>query len=178
MIEVIDKDSLVKMMALILGEVTYENNIYVVFSIPRDKIDTNLFVARLKKNSQGLVMNSDFQNGEKIILENLVKDWLNLVPEKDFIERGFCIIRDIDLSGEQYYSIKECYVGSVPYPKLKEIMQFYSLPNYYLMDQPLLEVRKEKKFFNSGVLGNVFFILFGIVVIVFCISIIIMTLFH
>ena len=45
--EVIDKDSLVKMMALILGEVTYENNTYVVFSIQRDKIDTNLFVAIL-----------------------------------------------------------------------------------------------------------------------------------
>ena len=47
MVEVIDQDSAVKMMALVLCGVLYDNNTYVVFAIRRDKIDANLFVARL-----------------------------------------------------------------------------------------------------------------------------------
>ena len=105
MIEVIDKDTMVKMMALILCGIRYEKNTYVVFAIRRDKIGANLFVSKVTKNSSGLTMDDCFSNGEKEVVDGIVQKFLNHVPREELENSGFVIIDDILLSGIQYYDI-------------------------------------------------------------------------
>ena len=166
MVEVIDQDSAVKMMALVLCGVLYDNNTYVVFAIRRDKIDANLFVARLEKNSKGYVIDTKFKNGEKEVMDSVVKRLLNHDAKEKFEEDGFSILDDISLEGTQYYDINSC---------IKEMMKYYSFIRENLFEQPILDVKEDKRIFNEGFFSNILLILFGILVIVFCVFVLIKT---
>lgn len=175
MVEVIDQDSAVKMMALVLCGVLYDNNTYVVFAIRRDKIDANLFVARLEKNSKGYVIDTKFKNGEKEVMDSVVKRLLNHDTKEKFEGDGFSILDDISLEGTQYYDINSCYVSSVPLIRIKEMMKYYSFIRESLFEQPILDVKEDKRIFNEGFFSNILLILFGILVIVFCVFVLIKT---
>ena len=175
MIEVIDKDSDVKMMALLLCGILYGECMYVIFAIRRDKIDANLFVSKLVKNSNGYVIDTDFQNGEKEVMDSVVKRLLNHDAKEKFEEDGFSILDDISLEGTQYYDINSCYVSSVPLIRIKEMMKYYSFIRENLFEQPILDVKEDKRIFNEGFFSNILLILFGILVIVFCVFVLIKT---
>lgn len=175
MVEVIDQDSAVKMMALVLCSILYDNNTYVVFAIRRDKIDANLFVARLEKNSKGYVMDAKFKNGEKEVMDSVVRRLLNHESKEKFEEDGFSILDDISLEGTQYYDINSCYVSSVPLIRIKEMMKYYSFIGENLFEQPILDVKEDKRIFNEGSFSNLVLILFGILVVVFCVFVLIKT---
>lgn len=175
MIEVIDRDTMVKMMALILCGIRYEKNTYVVFAIRRDKIDANLFVSKVTKNSSGFTMDDCFSNGEKEVVDGIVQKFLNHVPREELENSGFVIIDDILLSGIQYYDINKCYVSTVPLIKVKEMMKYYSFIRETIFEQPILDVQEDRRIFNEGYIGNLFLILLGIGVIVFCVFVVMMT---
>ena len=77
MIEVIDRDTNQKMIAMILCSICYRGDCYLIYCIRREKDDANLFVSKLVQNSQGYVMDSNFLNGEKEVLDNIVQRLLN-----------------------------------------------------------------------------------------------------
>lgn len=173
MIEVIDKDSDVKMMALLLCGILYGECRYVIFAIRRDKIDANLFVSKLVKNSNGYVIDTDFQNGEKEVMDSVVQRLLNHESREKIKENGFLILDDISLEGTQYYDVEKCYVSSVPLICIKELMKYYSFIRESLFEQPILDVQEDKRIFNEGFFSNIILILFGIIVIIFCVFVLI-----
>ena len=126
MIEVIDRDTMVKMMALILCGIRYEKNTYVVFAIRRDKIDANLFVSKVTKNSSGFTMDDCFSNGEKEVVDCIVQKFLNHVPREELENSGFVIIDDImsDVTGFGYLGdpiYAEARKAGIPFMKSSEI---------------------------------------------------------
>lgn len=172
MIEVIDKDSNQKMMAMILCGICYQDDCYLVYCIRREKEDANLFVSRLIQNSQGYVMDFSFENGEKEVLDRLVQRLLNKESKKNLEEAGFSIMKDISLNGICYFDIQKCYVSTVPKSLIKDCLIYYGLVSEKLFDQPVVEVVEDKRKFNEGLVGNIAFILFGIFLIIFCILVI------
>ena len=172
MIEVMDHETSVKLMALILCGIRYDGNLYVVFSIRRHKNDVNLFVSKVIQNSQGLVMDFRFANGEKEVMEKVVMDLINHVSREKLLEQGFVIVDDIQLSGSQVYDIHQCYVSSITLDYLKDMMKYYSFIREDIFEKPVLDVVEEKKVLNDGSFLNILLILFGIFVIIFCVVVV------
>lgn len=172
MIEVIDLDSNAKMMAMILGKIIHGNRSYVLFGIRRDQENVNLFLCKLVHNSQGLVMDIDFENGEKDAMDKVIQKLLNRVSVEELSKDGFQLEGNVSLEGSQYFDIHKCYVCSVAKGIMKDCMIRYGLVSEKVFFQPLVAVREEKKFFNEGFVGNLFVIFFGIAVLIFCIVII------
>ncbi len=177
MFEVIDQDTSVKMMALPLCKILYQKSRYVIYAIRREKSDVNLFVSKLVENSQGYAMDDSFSCGEKEMFDSLVEKLINLVPLKEIEDLGFSMILDISLTGTQYYCIEKCYISSIPLTKLKEIMKYYSFVRKDMFDSPVLGVQEDKKVLAEGAVGNILFILFGVVVLIFCLVMIFMVIF-
>lgn len=177
MIEVIDRKTMVKMMALILCKISYDNDDYIVFSVKRDKIEANIFLCKIVRNSQGLTMDVDFVNGEKEVIESVIQRLLNNVDKVKLMKEGFSLSDDVVLSGSQYYDIDKCYVSTVSLDKIKELISFYDLSvKNMILDRPVLDVKEDKKVFNEGALLNIVLIIFGIIVIIFSLVVVIYTL--
>ena len=172
MIEVIDRDTNQKMIAMIFCSICYRGDCYLIYCIRREKDDANLFVSKLVQNSQGYVMDSNFLNGEKEVLDNIVQRLLNRdsieVLEKD----GFSIQRDVTLDGVCYFDIERCYVSTVSKTLIKECLIYYHLISEKLFDQPVIEVASDKRKFNEGFISNIALIIFGIILVLFCIWVI------
>ena len=108
-------------------------------------------------------------------MDSVVKRLLNHDAKEKFEEDGFSILDDISLEGTQYYDINSCYVSSVPLIRIKEMMKYYSFIRENLFEQPILDVKEDKRIFNEGFFSNILLILFGILVIVFCVFVLIKT---
>ena len=59
MVELIDVNSNKKVMVLVLFNIKYINDNYVVYSIKRNSEEVNLFASLLVKNSQGYTIDDD-----------------------------------------------------------------------------------------------------------------------
>ena len=55
------------------------------------------------------------------------------------------------------------------------MMKYYSFIRENLFEQPILDVKEDKRIFNEGFFSNLILILFGILVIVFCVFVLIKT---
>ena len=86
---------------------------------------------------------------------------------------GFVISNDIELSDINYFDIDKCYVSTISKKHIKGIMVFYKLITKKTLERPIVEIVDDEKFFNDGFLGNIFLILFGVGVIIFCISVVV-----
>ncbi len=173
MIEVIDRDSGSKMMAMVLCGISHEEERYVLFAIRRDQVNANIFVCKLVSNSQGLVMDMNFLNGEKDVLDGVVQRLFNHVQVSELEEDGYHFMKNLSLEGSQYFDIQTCYVSSVPRKMVKDCMIYYDLVREEFFSQPVIEVQEDKRKFNEGFVGNVFLILFGVGVIIFCVAVLI-----
>lgn len=172
MIEVIDKDSNQKMMALVLCGICYSGDCYLIYSIRREKDDANLFVSKLVQSSQGYVMDFNFENGEKQVLDTFIQRLLNK-EKRDVLEsEGFSIMKDIQIEGIQYFNIDICYVSTVLRVTIKDCLIYYGLVSEKLFDQPVVEVIEDKRKFNAGFVSNVALIIFGIGLVIFSIWVI------
>lgn len=172
MIEVIDKESNQKMMALILCGICYRGDCYLIYCIRRDKEEANLFVSKLIRNSQGYVMDFNFENGEKQVLDVLIQRLLNK-EKMDVLENdGFTIMKDVHLDGIQYFAINTCYVSTVSRSVIKDCLIYYELVSEKMFDQPVVEVVEDKRKFNEGFVSNIALIVFGVVLVVFSIWVI------
>ena len=165
MIEIINVDNS-KMIAMVVANVKYMNDNYIIYCVEREDDEANIFVSKLRLMSEGYTFNNDFSNGEKRVLESLVKRIINM---DDIALDGFVISNDIVLSDVNYFDVDECYVCTVSKKQIKEIMINYKLVTEKTLERPVVEVIEDKKIFNEGFASNIFVILFGIVVIIFCI---------
>lgn len=172
MIEVIDQETNQKMMAMIFGGIQYQNDRYVVYCIRRDKMDANVFVSKLVQNSQGDVMDTNFDNGEIKVLEGIIQKILSKRSKKEIEKDGFSFFTDFSWDGVNYFDINKCYITTVPRNLIKECMIYYGLVREEIFDQPVIEVVSPKKF-NKGFISNVILILFGIAVLIFSMVIVI-----
>lgn len=172
MIEVIDQDSNQKMMALVLCGICYHGDCYLIYCIRRNQDEANLFVSKLIQNSQGYVIDFQFENGEKLILDGFIQRLLNR-ESKEVLERdGFSIMRDVNLDGIQYFNIDICYVSTVLRTAIKECFIYYGLVSEKLFDRPVVEVVDDQRKFNEGFVSNMTLIVFGIVLVLFSIWVI------
>ena len=170
--ELIDVKNNMKMMAMILGGICYDNQEYLLYSISRSKEEANIFISRLIKTSSGYVIDYQFDNGEKEVLDKVVHRVLNREPIEVLEKEGFVFIKDIELSSDNYFDVDICYVATVSKKMVKDFLIYYDLVNEDVLKDTTVLVRDDKKILNKGAFGNILFIILGISIIVFCISIV------
>ena len=172
MIEIIDIDTNRKMMAMIICSICYKGDFYILYTIRRDKDDANVFVSKLVRNSQGYAMDSNFENGEKEVLDNIVQRFLNRESKEVLESDGFSILDNIVLNEKKYFDINRCYISTVSRNLIKNCLIHYGLVNSKIFEQPVVEVLDDKRKFNEGFVSNIALILFGIFIVIFSIYII------
>lgn len=166
MVEVIDRKTKHKMMMMVLCGITYQNDSYLIYSIRRDKSDANVFVSKLIKGSLGYLIIDDFSNGEKEVLDSVVKRILNKNSLDELESDGFKFIKDIEMDSNISFDIDKCYVSTVSRDLIKECLIYYNLVNESMFNRPVIEVVEEKKF-NEGFASSMVLIVFGIIIVIF-----------
>ena len=164
MIEIINVDG-IKMMAMVVADVKYMDDNYIIYCIDRGNNEANIFVSRLVISSDGYVFNNNFSNSEKEVLDNLIK---RIINKDDINKDGFIISNTVELVDVNYFDVEKCYVATVSKSMVKDIMINYRLVNKKIFERPVVEVVEDKKVFNEGFIGNIFLIILGVAVIMFC----------
>lgn len=167
MVEVMDRKTKHKMMMMVMCGITYQSDSYLVYSIRRDKTSANVFVSKLIKGSLGYLIVDDFSNGEKEVLDNVVKRMLNKEIKEELESDGFKIIKDIEMDNNISFDIDNCYVSTVSRDLIKECLIYYNLVNESMFNRPVVEVVEEKSKFNEGFASSMVLIVFGIIIILF-----------
>ena len=166
MVEVIDRKTKHKMMMMVLCGITYQSDSYLIYSIRRDKTSANVFVSKLIKGSLGYLIIDDFSNGEKEVLDSVVKRILNKNSLDELESDGFRFIKDIEMDSNISFDIDKCYVSTVSRDLIKECLIYYNLVNESMFNRPVVEVVEDKKF-NEGFASSMVLIVFGVVIILF-----------
>lgn len=168
MIEIIDEGSNRKFMALIICGIEYGNNMYVMYSVKREKDEDNIFISKLVRNSEGYTMDNDFHGGEKEAMDDVVTSILN----KDNIEllasNRIKLFHDIKIVGVNRFSVRCCYVTTYNRNLIKEVMINYGLIDIDENKTVIEEVLPEKKVFSRGSISSLFLIAFGIFTLLIC----------
>lgn len=166
MIEIIDDGSNRKFMALVICGIEYGDNMYVMYSVKREKDEDNIFVSKLVRNSEGYTMDNDFYGGEKEAIDSVVASILNKDSIDVLASNRVKIVNDIKLVGLNRFSIRCCYVTTYDRGLIKEVML-----NYGLLDltEKTVVVEKESSGFSEGSISSLFLIIFGIGVLVLCV---------
>ena len=170
MIEIIDFSSKNKMMAMVVANVKYLDDNYIIYCVDRGNGDANIFVSKLVVMSEGYTFNNEFENGEKKLLDILVK---RIINKEDVSKDGFIISNDISLSEINYFDIDACYVATISKKHIKDIMIFYKLVTEKTLERPVAKIVEDKRLFNEGFVGNIFLVVLGIIVIFFSLYVIV-----
>lgn len=163
MIEIIDNNSQNKMLAMVIANVSYMNDNYVIYGVDRGNGEANVFISKLVLMSEGYTFNHDFDNGEKEFLEKLVK---RIINKEKIEEGGFKISNDIKLGEINYFDIDKCYVATISKKIIKDVMIFYKLVTEKTLERPVVQIVDDKRIFNEGFVGNIFLIVLGLLVVV------------
>lgn len=168
MIEVIDKKTDVKMLMMKLCGIRYGDDSYLVYCIRRDESNANVFVSKLINGSNGYVLYNEFLNGEKNVLDGVVKRLLNKDDKKNLERDGFLFVEDVSMDSNLVFEIDKCYVSTVDRSVIKDCLIFYDLANDSIFNQPVVEVRDDKSKFSEGFASNVVLIVMGVFIFIFC----------
>lgn len=171
--ELTDINDNVKMMAMILGGISYMDQKYLLYVIRRDKEDANVFVSKLVLSSSGYVINSEFDNGEKEAIDKVIQRILSKENILSLENDGYHFLKNIELPFVNYFDSKLCYVATVSRNLIKECSNFYHLLDEDSFKRPVISVKDDKRVFNEGFVGNIFVILLGISILIFSIVILI-----
>lgn len=169
MIEVLDRGSNQKMMAMVMCGISYGNKKYLIYSIRRDEDEVNLFISKLIKSSYGYIMNFDFENGEKEAMALVIKRIMNREDKNKLESDGFIISKDVVLGDELFFDVDKCYVSTILRSLVKDCLIYYELVNEKMFKQPVVEVVDDNKKFNEGFVSNILLIILGVVVVIFSI---------
>ena len=164
--EIIDEKNQIKMMALLICGISYGEEKYLVFSVKRTKDEANIFVSKLVNVSDGMAIDSHFKNGEKDVLDDIVKRILNQENEEVLNKDGFTLIKDVSLTDINSFDVDACYVSTVEEMVVKRCLSFYNIVTNGTLDSPVIEVKDDKRKLNQGAFLNIFFIIFGVIVVV------------
>ena len=164
--EFLESNDGIKMMAMEICGIQYQDEKYLVYSVLRGNGEMNIFVSKLLLTSTGYTCNSSFSNGEKEILEGVIEKMFSKVPVSFLLDDGFSLLKEVDLTDSLSFDKDICYVSTVSKKQLKDVLIFYQLVNEEILDNPVIEVHDDKKIFNKGSFVSILFILFGILVLV------------
>ena len=165
MIEIIDRATMQKMMAMIVCGLCYQGDCYLIYCIRRNNEEANVFVSKLIKGSMGYVIDTDFSNGEKEVLDGTINRILNK-ESKEVLERdGFTFLKDIEMDSNLTFDIEKCYVSTVSRGVIKNCLIYYGLVTEKMFNQPVVEVIEDKRKFNEGFASSVVLIVFGVIII-------------
>lgn len=167
MVEIIDKATMNKMMAMILCGICYQDDCYLIYCIRRDKEEANIFVSKLIKGSLGYVIDTNFSNGEKEVLDGIVKRLLNKESVESLENAGFTIMKNIEMDSNLTFDIDKCYVSTVSRDLVKLCLIYYGLVSEKMFDQPVVEVIEDKRKFNEGFASSIVLIVFGVFILLF-----------
>ena len=171
--EVIDVKNNVKMVAMLLCGVRYDGHEYLLYSIKRNNHEANIFVSKLIQTSDGYRIQHDFDNGEKEVLDRLVQRIISRDSIDALGNDGYSFVRNVELTGVSCFDINVCYVATVPIKLVKECLNEYGLVSEKSLENPVADVLEEHKPFSRGFVSNIFFIAFGIFILIFSISILV-----
>lgn len=167
MIELID-DSNRKIMVMPFCTVSYSEYKYFIYCTRRVNDEINIFFSKIIKTSEGDALSNEFVNGEKEIIEKVIKKMLSNEDISKLEKDDFKINNDITLEGIQRFDFNICYITTIPLKKVKECMIFYNLVKKDYFSTPTIEVLDES-YFNKGFISNIGLIILGIVVLIICI---------
>ncbi|MBQ8681896.1 MAG: hypothetical protein IJ509_03190 [Bacilli bacterium] len=167
MVELVDRNSNHKMMAMIIGGLQYQDSSYLIYSIRRDQEMANIFVSKMLKGSLGYVIENDFDNGEREVLDGIIKRLLNKDSKEELEDDGFRFIKNVDLDSNLFFDIDKCYVSTVNRSLIKDCLIYYGLVSERMFNQPIVEVKDDKRLFNEGFASSIVLIIFGAVVLIF-----------
>ena len=167
MVEVTDKETNQKLMAMIVCGICYKKDCYIIYCIRREKEEVNLFISKLIQSSQGYVMDNNFSNGEKKVLDDMVQRLLNMESKEQLGKDGISILKDIVLTDNHYFDIEKCYVSTVPRKLIKNCLVYYQLLNEKMLEPPVVEVVDDRRIFSEGFASNLALIFLGVAVLVF-----------
>lgn len=172
MVEVIDKITGCKMLMMKLCGIRYGDHSYLIYCIRRDEMHANVFVSKLINGSNGYVLYNEFDNGEKEVLDSVVKRLLNRDSKENLIRDGYLFVDDIAMDSDLIFEIDKCYVSTIDRSVIKECLIFYDLVNDSIFNQPIVEVVQDKSKFSEGFASSVVLIVLGIFIFVFCLIVI------
>lgn len=167
MIEIIDRATAQKMMAMIICGVNYQDDYYLFYCVRRDRDEVNIFVSKLIKGSLGYVIDDNFSNGEKEVFDGVIKRLLNKENVNVLNNDGFFVMKNLEMDSNLSFDIEKCYVATVSKNLIKDCLIFYSLVNEKMFNQPVVEVVDDNRKFNEGFASNVVLIVFGVVILLF-----------
>jgi len=170
MIEIIDSNSQKKMLAMVIADIEYMDDRYIIYAIDRGNGEANIFVSKLVVMSEGYTFSSDFANGEKVLLDKIIKKVIN---KEDIEKDGFVISNKVSLSEVNYFDIDKCYVATVTKKIIKDIMIFYKLVTDKTLEGPVVEIVEDKRVFNEGFVVNIFLVVLGFIVIILSIVVVV-----
>ncbi len=165
MIEVIDNDNNKRMASIMCG-ILYNDILYVLYLIKRDKDNVNMFVSKIIENSEGVkVIDSDLTDIEKKELEDIVKRIINKDGIYNLAKDGIKIVKDINLNkGVNKFNIDNSYVSTISNKDINECKVYYELDNN---EKNIVMVNNDIVMKRN--LKDILIIIFGILVICFCI---------
>ena len=174
MIEVIDETTNQKLMALIISSFKYGNELYCLYSIKRDEENDNIFVSKLIKNSLGYTMDNNFEGGEKEALDEAITSILNKDNLNSLKEIGLELTK-VELTTINKFNKDACYVTTYKRDLLKECMLNYNLISP-TTKKTVIKLKKEKTFTKDKI-STILLIIFGIIIIITCLTIVFTILF-
>ena len=83
--------------------------------------------------------------------------------------KGIGIISNVKLSGINKFSISSCYVTTIKREFVKDMMVSYGLLELH---DPVVVSEKDTSWFSKGNISSSFFVVMGIIILMFCIGII------
>lgn len=166
MIELVDKISGRKMIAVLICGIHYDEVDYVLYGIERGEGEVNLFLSKLIKNSSGYVMDDEFENGEKEAFDDIVSDIINQKPIESIKDKGFTFFKDFSLELGNSFDSEKCYVTTNTKKLIKDVMIFYKFISKDMFNGPVVSVAEDKKYFSEGSVSSGVLILLGIIVLV------------
>ena len=167
MIEVIDRKTAQKMTAMIICEISYQNDCYLIYCVRRNKEEANIFISKLIKGSLGYVIDSNFLNGEKEVLDTIVKRLISRESKGSLANDGFIFMQNINMDNNLTFDIDECYVSTVDRNVIKECLVFYGLLNENIFSQPVIEIVDDRRKFSEGFASSIILIVLGIAILIF-----------
>ena len=171
MIEVIDNNGNKRMSNVMCG-FSYDDNIYVLYLIKRDKDDINVFCSKVIENSEGIKsIDSNFMEEEKILVERVSKRIFNKDSIVNLNKDGISIIKDIDLSkGVNRFDIDSSYIATMKRDDIDVCMMYYDIVKEH---KGVIKVNKGEVKRNEGFISNIVVIVFSIMVLGICIYLLI-----
>lgn len=170
MIEIIDKNSNKKFIGKIVCCFGYGECNYVIYSISRNSNDVNIFISKIIKNSKGYSLGDDFYGGEREILDNSVARILSRESIDSLKKDKIVIIDRVNFYDINKFDYKECYVTTFDKKVINDVISYYDINDG---DREVVIEKKEISFNNKGNLSSLLIIVFGILVLIFCIVVII-----